>query len=290
VDRDDDCKGYYDQGFCDQKKYPDYGDWMGINCKSTCNNCECHDKDAKCARWTREGYCSNDEYMTWMQLNCGVSCEICEECNAGYYTSWQGCVQCQEGTYSGYGASKCESCSSGTTSPAGATSSSQCMKECKAGYFSQWGDCKICPKDTYSKKGSSECTDCPSGYKSNSGSIDVAACKKQKKVSCVNIETDKKCEEWAQWCASGSYVDYMTVNCAKQCGVCESNCKDSNSDCSYWAGLGYCDSSSYKVYMTASCGLSCGTCSEDDDEGDDCAGGLIFCDGKCKHEHMCGRG
>ena len=53
--------------------------------------------------------------------------------------------------------------------------------------------------------------------------------------------------------------NYMTMNCKKTCNYCGGgSCKDKNSSCETWAGMGFC--TKHEAYMTISCKKSCGLC------------------------------
>ena len=61
-----------------------------------------------------------------------IQSQFSAPCSAGHYMTESGCIQCEENTYSGDGASSCTSCPEGKASKAGSSS----VEDCQYGYFS----------------------------------------------------------------------------------------------------------------------------------------------------------
>ena len=299
-DYKDECRAWARMGYC-----LTHVDYMKAWCKVSCTDCTCKDNsNVDCSRIKRQGHCKNNVYEDYAAANCPITCGHCKPCPAGYYTAPEGCKKCPKGTYSFSGASFCTKCPDGKTSDAGSISVASCKKiGCGPGYYKENGACIACPENSYSEDGDIVCTQCPQGKVTKK----VAA---SSRGDCKDVYTcvdyDNNCWTWAQsgYCISSrwnTYIDYMKLNCKKSCQYCES-CDDNDFNCASYAAMGYCQSGSeYYSYMAMNCKKSCEYCDESSDSSSDSnsdsnsdnnkckSSALVWCDGKCKHIHMCGK-
>jgi len=73
ADKNDRCKEWADRGEC-----KDSWQYMGENCKKSCNICGCSDAVSDCARWQKDGHCS-DNFSGFMKVMCRKACGICKD-------------------------------------------------------------------------------------------------------------------------------------------------------------------------------------------------------------------
>ncbi|RUS84672.1 hypothetical protein EGW08_007592, partial [Elysia chlorotica] len=79
-------------------------------------------------------------------------------------------------------------------------------------------------------------------------------------------DKNSSCPDLAQDGGCPTNASYVTVNCRKSCGLCDSACANaySNSHCDYWASTGECTKNPF--WMWPNCRLSCG-CDRSINEG-----------------------
>ena len=101
------------------------------------------------------------------------------------------------------------------------------------------------------------------------------------------------CKEWAEngYCSKPNYKDYMKMYCPLSCHRCvgvqpnfeeeDKTCADKVDErtCRSYKLQSYC--TRFPTFMRERCLKTCGFCENQ------CPVGLTYCDGECKHVHMC---
>lgn len=194
------------------------------------------------------------EFSFWKSAN---------NCPAGKIPNGNKCKNCPAGTFNpDQGATRCQSCPSGKTSNAGATSC-HFINKCPAGTYMEraTGVCHLCPINTFSNRaGRTSCTNCPSGTHTTTtgsthcvpnqncppgsfvnGGNGCALCPVNTFSNTVNAETCNTCPKGTYTKTSGSTSCIRKTYCGpgkfhngNQCQVCPRNTYDNsvgNTEC-----------------------------------------------------------
>ncbi|KAL5251359.1 hypothetical protein ACHWQZ_G016904 [Mnemiopsis leidyi] len=153
--------------------------------------------------------------------------------------------------------------------------------EIKNSWGSDWGDGGYVRFDRKIENmcGISNWLAYPKLQKTGNDTDDVTPTQDNNTTDKTCVDKDQRCQEWAEGGQCINNYSFMGQNCQKSCNIC--GCTDGFTDCTSWKEQGYCTQGLVE-FMGVMCRESCGLCADVT-----CPAGLVFCDGKCQHEHFC---